>query len=512
MPASSPVIVVNNVWSRISGVRDLHLIDRLDHALSYAVEGAQFTRAYKHGFWDKKSGQMRFWDGRRHLLNQSMVFPTGLLQRVLSFFESAGVDIEIDDRRGGAQCGESLALKKFVPRPYQRDALERAVESGRGIIRIGTGGGKTALAAFIAARYNLPTMIYVVGRDILHQFHETFKDILGEDRVGIIGDGLCNVRQINICSIWTAVKAFDLKGKVSLDDEDWSPDVAPVEGRMKQEVRGAVERACLAIFDEAHFLACETVQSIFKASKKCRYVFGMSGTDWRDDGADLLLESVCGSRIFNMPASRLIDEGWLVPPKISFIKVPRFEKSLPKDWRTVYSRYVTHNEIRNQLVADGARTLVAMGRKPLILVRYLQHGKNLVDMMPDLSVFFVNGKIDSQARAEAKRRFEAGDIDCLVASSVFDIGVDIPSLDALIMAGGGKSTVRVLQRIGRVIRPFEGKSDALVMDFLDHARYLEKHSATRFAVYETEPRFRVKLPAEFDRRHLKKVHLKAKIR
>jgi superfamily II DNA or RNA helicase len=95
---------------------------------------------------------------------------------------------------------------------------------------------------------------------------------------------------------------------------------------------------------------------------------------------------------------------------------------------------------------------------------------------------------------------------------VFDIGVDIPSLDALIMAGGGKSTVRVLQRIGRVIRPFPGKTDAMVMDFLDNARYLDKHSATRLAVYQAEPRFQIRLPQGFDRRRLKKVHLKEKIK
>lgn len=511
-PASSPTIIVNNVWSRISGVRDLHLVDRLDHEMSYFVEGAQFTRAYKQGYWDKEAEQYRHWDGRRHMLNQSMVFPTGLLPRVLDFFKANRVDVDVEDRRGEPEKGSPLAIAKYEPRPYQKEAVQAALRHERGIIRVGTGGGKTLIAGMIAAEYNLPTMVYVVGRDILHQFYNDFIEVLGEERVGLIGDGICDVKQINVCSVWTAVKAFDLKGKVSLDDEDWSPDVSAVDGTMKKEIRAAVQNAKVAVFDEAHFIACDTVQSIFKASKQCRYMFGMTGTDWRDDGADLLLESVCGPRIFNMPASRLIDEGWLVPPKIAFVEVPPPAQKLPKNWRTVYSRYVTHNQVRNQAIVDGARTLVGMGRKVLILIRYLPHGKKLVDMMPDLSVFFVNGKLDSRTRAAAKERFEAGEIQCLVASSVFDIGVDIPSLDALIMAGGGKSTVRVLQRIGRVIRPFPGKTDAMVMEFLDNARYLDQHSATRLAVYQSEPRFQVRLPPGFDRRRLKKVHLKEKIK
>jgi superfamily II DNA or RNA helicase len=148
----------------------------------------------------------------------------------------------------------------------------------------------------------------------------------------------------------------------------------------------------------------------------------------------------------------------------------------------------------------------------LILVRYLPHGQKLVDMLRDLPVFFVNGRLDGETRRQVKEQFEGGEFHCLVASSVFDIGVDIPSLDSLVLAGGGKSTVRVLQRIGRVIRAHEGKTDAIVMDFIDNAKYLDTHSAIRIAVYEAEPRFRLKFPSGFDRGSLKRIRrLKAKI-
>jgi superfamily II DNA or RNA helicase len=297
-----------------------------------------------------------------------------------------------------------------------------------------------------------------------------------------------------------------------MDDEDWAPEIVSVGPKHKRAIQSAVESARLAVFDEAHFLACETIQAIFKASKKCRYMFGMTGTDWRDDGADLLLEAACGGRIFNMPASRLIELGYLVRPKIALVEVPPLDEACPANWNTVYSRYITHNDVRNQLIVEGSQKLVNMGRKVLILVRYLPHGQKLVDMLQGLPVFFVNGRVDGLTRQSVKEQFEKGELRCLVASSVFDIGVDIPSLDALVLAGGGKSTVRVLQRIGRVIRAHPGKSDAMVMDFIDNARYLDKHSATRIAVYETEPNFKVKFPRDFDRASLRRIKkLKAKI-
>lgn len=497
-------IVVNNVWSKISGMQDITLVDNIDKITSYYVEGYQYTKAFREGYYDRKSGRFLHWDGKKHLLTQKMVFPSGLLSRVTGFLESRNVPYMIDDRRPFVGQGEDLEIKKFEPREYQKEAVEAAMAVGRGIIRVGTGGGKTLIAGMLAAKYNIPTMIYVVGKDLLYQFHREIRKMLGIP-IGIIGDGHCVIKQINICSVWTAVTAFGLKAQVSLDDEDWNPEVTEIGADQKQAIKTAIERTGLAIFDEAHFLATDTLQSIFKASKNCRYLFGLSGTDWRDDGADLLLESVCGPRIYNMPSSKLISLGYLVPPKIVLYEVPPMEEAQARNYMSVYSKYIVHNEIRNDLIVDTARKLMEKGRKVLILVRYLSHGRELASKLSDIPLYFVNGEVDGTTREEVKSAFEGGELKCLVASSVFDIGVDLPTLDALILAGGGKSTVRTLQRIGRVIRLSEGKTDAFVVDFIDNARYLDKHSATRITVYETEPAFKIKFPKDFDQTSIKRI-------
>jgi superfamily II DNA or RNA helicase len=340
-------------------------------------------------------------------------------------------------------------------------------------------------------------MIYVIGKDLLYQFHREMQKSLGK-KIGLIGDGHYDVKKISVCSIWTAATAFGVKSNVSLDDEDWCPEIISVSSEEKRLVKLAIENVNLAIFDEAHFLATDTIQSIFKASKKCRYMFGLSGTDWRDDGADLLLESVCGQRIYNLPSTKLIKEGYLVPPKIIFYEVPPLDEELPKNYQSVYSKYILKNSVRNQLIEDITRKLIEKDRRVLILVKNLSHGRELMKRIGDINTFFVCGEIDAETREEVKAAFVRGDLQCLIASSVFDIGVDIPVLDALILAGSGKSSVRALQRIGRVIRNSEGKTDAFVIDFIDNALYLDKHSAARIAVYETEPGFKMKFPKDFD--------------
>lgn len=503
-------ITINNVWSRVSGLKDINLVDSLDRITSFYISGYQYSKAFRNGYFNKETGQFTHWDGKKHLLNQKMVFPSGLLPRVCSFLKKNGVQIKFVDQRPSVKFGEKLELFGKIPRPYQIDAMNAAIEKERGIIRMGTGSGKTFTSSMIVANYNVPTMIYVVGKDLLYQFHKEMQEALNK-KIGMIGDGHCDIKRINICSIWTAAKAFGLKTKVSLDDEDWNPDIVSLGNREKQLIKKAIENVNLAIFDEAHFLATDTIQSIFKASKNCRYLFGLSGTDWRDDGADLLLESVCGPRIYNMPSTELIKNGYLVPAKIIFYEVPPLDEELPKNYQSVYSKYILKNDVRNQLIEDVVRKLIEKERKVLILVKNISHGNDLMKRISDIPTFFVNGEIEGETREEVKEAFTRGDYKCLIASSVFDIGVDIPVLDALVLCGGGVSSVRALQRIGRVIRLFPGKKDAYVVDFIDNARYLDKHSATRVSIYETEPGFKIKFTKDFDPSSLnrpQKTHVK----
>ena len=502
-------IHLNNVWSRIRNLKDVETIDAIDKETSFYVEGYQFMKAFKNGYM--QNGEWRHWDGKKHLLNGSLVFPTGLLNLIENKLKSLEKKYKIIDDRPKIKYGPGKDLH-FTPRYYQDDAADIAYSKGGGLIRIGTGGGKTKLIAQIAAKFDVPTMIYVVGKDLLYQTHEEVSEALNEE-IGIIGDGQCTIKKINIYSVWTAITSFNLKKKIqiSLDDEDWSPEVKPV-GIEKERIRKAIQNCQLAMFDEAHYLACDTIQQIYKASKKCQHIFGLSGTDWRDDGADLLLESVCGPRIYSMTSSELIDGEFLVQPKITMVNMPKMG-GLPAKWPSVYSKYITNNDIRNAAIINASTKLHDMGRRILVLVRYLKHGNLLNDeLSKHFKTHFVNGKVDGQTRKRVKADFEDGRLDCLIASSVFDIGIDIPCLDGLILAGGGKSTVRCLQRAGRVIRNFPGKKDAYIYDPIDNARYVNEHSLIRANMYLSEPNFLVKLPKNFNKnsKEMKKIQAKLK--
>lgn len=73
----------------------------------------------------------------------------------------------------------------------------------------------------------------------------------------------------------------------------------------------------------------------------------------------------------------------------------------------------------------------------------------------------------------------------LIGSVVIDEAIDLPGMSALILAGGMKSPIRAVQRVGRAIRTADGKEEAIILDFRDTQHYfLENHTNKRLGIYD----------------------------
>jgi superfamily II DNA or RNA helicase len=348
--------------------------------------------------------------------------------------------------------------------------------------------GKTLIISLITGKFNIRTVIYVIGIELLYQMKETVERAYPNLKVGLVGDGHCDVQQVTIATIWSAASAFGSKAEIL--DSDLTPDKED-KNLNKEMVRDMVMNAEMIIVDECQYAASETIQFLHKNSVKARHRFLLSGTPWRDSGDDILIESVGGPKFFDLNASSLIEQGWLVPPKIYFVDVP-MQRGIGKTYQEVYKNFIVENEERNDLILKSTTKLVAQGRKVLILVTKVSHGKHLLSLLKDtLRVSSLDGSNKTGDRLAAIQAMKNGELDVLIASKIFDQGIDIPNLDALVLAGSGKSSARALQRIGRVIRKGKDKKDAVVVDFLDNCRYLRDHSLIRKKIYENEPAFKI---------------------
>lgn len=478
-------IKVTNTKCQILGLSDQKMIKILDHELSYQLAGYDFAATAGRIY----SG----WDGRVRLMDKKLQFPVGLLKRAGKAMIEEGFEVQVEDLRDEPK-GKLIPLSpSFKARDYQLEVVDLAEKKGSGIIRMCTGSGKTSVIAMLAGRFNVKTVIYVIGIELLYQMKETIERVL-RVKCGVIGDGICDIQPngINICTIWTAAQAFG--EKIELIDCDVTASAKYKPGAIqKGKIQKMVHEAELFVLDECQYAASKSLQFIHRVSVNSRYRFLLSGTPWREMGDDLLIEAVSGPKFYDLPASKLIAEGVLVPPKIYFMSVPKM-KNLHGTYAEVYNAYVMRNVTRNKMIFDATKTLVDAGKRVLVLISKVEHGQILLDMMKDqFRVDALNGSSTTESRMSAIQNMRDGKVDVLIASKIFDQGIDIPELDALILAGSGKSSARALQRIGRVIRSYPGKKWANVIEFWDNAKYLESHSTARLKIYKSEPGFQIKI-------------------
>ncbi len=488
-------ILIHQKHAEIQDEPDVGFLWALDRELSFDMQGAKHTVAYR-GFFNK-DGEFIKWDGKKRMLSEKLHFPIGLLQRVKEFYSKDDRSIEVVDCRpikvNNSKIDIVSKLKEIGKDPYyyQLEAVEAVNNNDCGIIKLPTGSGKVIVSALITANFGKSTMIYVIGKDLLYQSHKLFSSLFNQ-KIGIVGDGLCEIHDINIVSIWTVGQAVGLK-KNNLSTEN--DDEANLSPQKYKDIREMMSRTKVHIFDECHVAACQTIQSI-SDNINPEHIYGMSASPWRDDGADMLIECVLGKNIVNISASRLIDEGYLVKPIIKFISVPGMEGIEKQHYQTIYKNYIVNNTIRNSYIVRGTQRLVEQGYQTLVLYNSIAHGQILYEQLKQkLPCMLLSGKDSTEERDLVKKKTESKEIKCVIASKIFDIGVDLPSLSGLVAASSGKSSVRALQRIGRVIRKAgPSKKQAAIIDFLDNAPYLKSHSIERRKIYSSEERFEVQWP------------------
>ena len=90
-------ITIRNNNCQITEESDLDHILSLDKHLSFKVQGAEHTAAYR-GFINRE-GDFVKWDGMKKMLTPTLQFATGLLDRVKEFYSDAGKEFEIIDKR-----------------------------------------------------------------------------------------------------------------------------------------------------------------------------------------------------------------------------------------------------------------------------------------------------------------------------------------------------------------------------------------------------------------------------
>jgi len=298
----------------------------------------------------------------------------------------------------------------------------------------------------------------------------------------MIGDGICDIQDVTVATIQSLAAVYGVQEDFPKDQREKTP-----AQNKRTEIQRLVESAKVVWVDEVHHASSNTHKFILQGKiYSAEYIFGCSGTPFREDNTNLLIEGLIGPIIYEINYSKLIDGGYLVKPTVHLIQLPKsveIDKSSP--YATVYKQAITENDFRNNVIARIVRSLNARDKTCMVLVNKITHGKELVKLLPSAEFSYSQSKDREQSWIRLRKRI----LKCLI-TTLGDEGIDCPSLDATIIAAGGNSAIKVFQRL-RCITPSPGKKSAIVVDFIDPYKYLQRHSKKREELYKSEPSFSI---------------------
>lgn len=249
------------------------------------------------------------------------------------------------------------------------------------------------------------------------------------------------------------------------------------------------------LVSNCHHLRANTYITTMKACKNAYYRGGLSATPNSGDGKDIILQAFAGSIIGRISASYLILRDLLVRPTIYYLNGNKIDKYIysTKRYNSIYKKYIVNNVYRNNKIVECVCRFQEMDKTVLITVATKKHGQILKQLIIKVGheCEFIFSGVDKLTRKKHIQNVRDRKLKIIIGTSLADEGLNIPALDSLILAGGGKSPTRLRQRIGRVLRRSPGKKEAFVVDFKDNVRYLLGHYKKRHEMCKSEEEFKI---------------------
>jgi superfamily II DNA or RNA helicase len=208
---------------------------------------------------------------------------------------------------------------------------------------------------------------------------------------------------------------------------------------------------------------------------------GLSATPFREDNRDLLLHSLTSVPVVRY---KMTDEIFrklnvLVPVKvvnvsIDFIK-SRIDDNNDYDVNASddddvsaskiikMSSRIISNESVQKLALYIAVKLRDKYKLPVII--HSPYARPLREMSERFNIPLLEGQKSDAEREVLLQKLRNNEIDIVLATTLVDEGIDIPPLVGLVMMIPGASRVKLVQRLGRLTRPFKGKDTAFAYLF-----------------------------------------------
>lgn len=355
-----------------------------------------------------------------------------------------------------------------APRDYQQGAVRAWLDNGRrGVVVLPTGTGKSFVAELAIAATKRPTLVVAPTLDLVGQWHARL-DAVFSGPVGLMGGGHHEVERITVSTYDSAHLHLHRYG----------------------------DRFGLLIFDEVHHLPAPAYLEA-AGSAMAPFRLGLTATYEREDGRETLLDAVLGPVVFRREITELSGE-YLADYEVvrlsvqlspeeaqqyrdarqlyrDFIRAQGISMRGPGGWQRFLSAAARSKAGRAAFKAYQQYKQIAHGteRKLDLLTTILdeEHGRRTIIFTHDNATAYrvsrtflvpcITHQTDLKERRQYLDAFQDGSLPVLVTSRVLNEGVDLPAAEVGVVLSGTGTVREHVQRLGRILRPKEGKQAIL---------------------------------------------------
>ena len=395
------------------------------------------------------------------ITNEYLAMPRGCEDATRSFLNDNAVTYTIIDK---TNHGNKISVSfQGEEREEQLEAINALLPYTNGILHATTAFGKTVTAAAIIARKKVNTLILVHSKALLKQWHDRLTEFLNIDYPKHEEKNKRGRRKV-----FSPIGCFDSSGNTL----HGIIDIALIQSCLDEDgVKPFVQDYGMVIVDECHHVSSITFEQVLM-SIKAHTIYGLTATPIRKDGHQPIIFMQCGPIRFTTDAKSQIAkqsfDRFLIPRFTSYNSILEDRLSIA----TLY-KYLSEDEIRNNIIVEDICKAVNTGRTPIILTNRTAHVSVLAEKLKATikNVISLTGAGTTREKREAMQRLQTiPDSEQLVivaTGKYVGEGFDYPRLDTLFLALPISWKGLLTQYAGRLHREYEGKKDVRIYDYID---------------------------------------------
>lgn len=466
-------VIISNIVEVCNAPSDL--LDFCKEKLIF--KNPEYSKKVQLGYWvgaTPKTIKLYDYDG----YNERLYIPIGCLDDVRTILKKYD-NVEYQDYRG---INKKEIKSHIELRDYQKPCIQAIDKYKNGVLLIPCGMGKTECALAIASHLGQKTLFIAHTKDLINQASERCKDEL-DCKYSFITDGKVDLSgDVVFATVQTLCKKLD---------------------KIPQNEFGYV------VCDEVHHLAA-SAQTV-GMFRECldyfssQYKLGLTATLHRADGLEVCIPRLLGEVMYEIRQDgndyvgifegteilRFPKDEYQVPVKINFIETDYSISDENGNYRDVFDRNgmtinfsklltdISNDYMRNKKIIDLCNSLKG---STIILSDRVDQLKHLANRIE--SCVEIDGSTPKKIREQALEDVKSGKVKVLLASyKLAKEGLDCKILENIILATPIKDEAIVVQCIGRIQRPYDGKEIANVYDLIDNVSTLTRFYKKRKSIY-----------------------------